>query len=269
MKTKKLFSLFSSLAVCSFICGLAACTCPASAEKVPASKDAVKKAPAKKAACPKKATCPKKAPAKKAPIKKNVIKETPLKVHYAMEKRGDFRATFLRDFKYVKYVDGGVKGKCFQVKVPKDHRYNGFAIHSGARQYTTFPGTIKISAMVKGKGKCSLGFIVYNRKYKIYWITTAPGSSSRREEINSPDKWVKKEFIFKPSMQNVKEITGFLACSGVAPGSELYFDDIRTEIIPHPQKAALARKFPHISEAEAKAKYHKPRKKAPAKTKAK
>lgn len=207
---------------------------------------AVKKAPAPAkpvAKAVKKAPAPAKPVAKTvkkaAPQKTKVLKETPLKVHYAMEKRSDFRATFVRDFKNVEYVDGGVTGKCFHVKVPQNHPKKGFAVHSGARQYTIFPGTICIKAKVKGKGRFTLGFILYNRNYRIYWITKAPGSFSKAVEIDT-DSWVEKSFVFQPSMENVKEITGFLTAVSVRQGSDIYLDDIRTEITHHPSRPVNA-----------------------------
>lgn len=183
------------------------------------------------------------------------MKETPLEHYYAMENKSDFRATFLRDFKYVEYVNCGVTGQCLHVKVPADHPHKGFAVHTGKRQYAFFPGVVTISAKFKGKGRCTLGFILYNRMYRIYWITKAPFASSKGMVIDSPNAWVEKKFTFKPAMGDVKEITGFLPYSVVSAGSDVYIDDVRTRIIPHPDKAAFVKNFPHISEAQARAEW--------------
>ena len=87
------------------------------------------------------------------------------------------------------------------------------------------------------QGKCGgIGFIVYNRQGKIYWITKAPGSSSPPFSIHS-DRWEKKYFLFRPSEENVQEITGFLTMVSLSPGSEIYMDDIWTKIIERPAAA--------------------------------
>lgn len=154
---------------------------------------------------------------------------------YPMEKDSDFRATFKRDFDKVCYVPNGVTGRCFKAVVPADSG-KGFTVHSGNRQYTRFPVELHVSGMFKGKGTFTIGFIVYNRQGKIYWITKAPGSSSPPFSIHS-DRWEKKYFLFRPSEENVQEITGFLTMVSLSPGSEIYMDDIRTRIMERPAAA--------------------------------
>ena len=154
---------------------------------------------------------------------------------YSMEKNSDFRATFQRDFNKVSYVPGGVTGRCFKAVVPADSK-KGYAVHSVSRQYTNCPVELHVSGMFKGKGTFSIGFIVYNRQGKIYWITKAPGSYSPRFTIDS-DQWEKKSFVFRPSEENVREITGFLTMVSLSPGSEIYMDDIRTKIVERPVTA--------------------------------
>ena len=165
---------------------------------------------------------------------------------YSMEKNTDFRATFKQDFDKVSYVPGGVTGRCFKAVVLANAK-KGYAVHSGNRQYTNFPEELHVSGMFKGKGTFAIGFIVYNRKGKIYWITKAPGSYSSHFTINS-DKWEKKSFIFRPSEENVREITGFLTMVSLSPGAEIYMDDIRTKIVERPAPASAIQVVPIVKQ---------------------
>ena len=165
---------------------------------------------------------------------------------YSMEKNTDFRATFIQDFDKVSYVPGGVTGRCFKAVVLANAK-KGYAVHSGNRQYTNFPEELHVSGMFKGKGTFAIGFIVYNRKGKIYWITKAPGSYSSHFTINS-DKWETKSFIFRPSEENVREITGFLTAVFLSPDSEIYMDDIRTKIVERSIPASAIQVVPIVKQ---------------------
>ena len=146
---------------------------------------------------------------------------------YTMEKKGEFRATFSRDFSRTSFQDGGVTGKCFKAILPEGGKV--YAVHSHDRQKAENVKGLYISGFFKGKGCFRMGFILYGKDNKIFWLP-APGVYSPAKQINT-EKWEKHSFTLLPPENHAKNITGFLTAVVLLPGTELFMDDIQTKII--------------------------------------
>ena len=146
---------------------------------------------------------------------------------YTMERNGEFRATFSRDFSRTSFQDGGVSGKCFKAILPEGGKV--YAVHSHDRQKAENVKGLYISGFFKGKGRFRMGFILYGKDNKIFWLP-APGVYSPAKQINT-EKWEKHSFTLLPPENHAKNITGFLTAVVLLPGTELFMDDIQTKII--------------------------------------
>ena len=151
---------------------------------------------------------------------------------YTMEKKGEFRATFSRDFSNTSFQSGGVTGNCFKAVLPEGGKV--YAVHSHDRQKAENVKGLYISGFFKGKGSFRIGFILYGKDNKIFWLP-APGVYSPVMQIHT-EKWEKRSFTLLPPADHAENITGFLTAVVLQPGTELYMDDIQTKIITNNSK---------------------------------
>lgn len=151
---------------------------------------------------------------------------------YTMESKGEFRATFSRDFSKTSFQNGGVTGKCFKAVLPEGGKV--YAVHSHDRQKAENVKGLHISGFFKGKGSFRIGFILYGKDNKIFWLP-APGVYSPVMQIDTA-KWEKRSFTLLPPEDHAKNITGFLTAVVLQPGTELFMDDIQTKIISNNSK---------------------------------
>lgn len=167
---------------------------------------------------------------------------------YTMEGKNTLRATFTRDAKKVTSVKG-FKGKGVRVITPAKEK--GFTVHT-APQFTEYPKEITIKGKVKGKGSFHFGFIVYDRKPRIYWITTGTGSFSKAFQVNS-DKFQEFSYTYRPMEPDVKKITRFLTSVSVRPGSDIVIDEVTTKIVenPRPVNTGSFKVIPYVKKVPA------------------
>lgn len=151
---------------------------------------------------------------------------------FTMEKAGEFRATFQRDFAKTSFIAPGVSGKCFKAILPAGEKI--YAVHSLLKQKAENVRSLYISGYFKGRGSFRIGFILYGKDHKIFWLP-APGVYSPVIKLDT-QKWEKHSFTLEVPEKYAENITGFLTAIVLLPGTELYMDDIQTKIINNTEK---------------------------------
>ncbi|MBO4303434.1 MAG: hypothetical protein J6A21_02500 [Lentisphaeria bacterium] len=151
---------------------------------------------------------------------------------FSMEKNGEFRATFQRDFSKTSFVPGGVSGRCFKAVLPEGGKI--YAVHSALKQKAEDVNELDFSGFFKGKGSFRIGFILYGEDGKIFWLP-APGVYSPVMKIDS-ETWEKRSFVLRPEEKHARRITGFLTAVVLLPGTELCMDEIHTKIVKRERK---------------------------------
>jgi hypothetical protein len=123
----------------------------------------------------------------------------------------------------VKQVDGGRSGQCLEVKTsekPVVFREREFIPLADGKD------TVRIVLYVKGKGSFSIVMPVYNKDNK---GVSAKGVPCETVTVNSPDEWLKKEFVFSPASQDnnpENAVAKYFIMVKTFPGGSLRYDDI-------------------------------------------
>ena len=123
--------------------------------------------------------------------------------------------------------EGGRSGQCFKLSLPADSK-NNITFHSRNQiKVESSSDKVKVTMWMKGKGSGFFGFLCYKLDKKIFYPKTMSKFS-----LDSA-KWKKLEFEYTPVPGSLyaNNIGFALPAISLAPGSEIFVDDITLEFI--------------------------------------
>lgn len=146
------------------------------------------------------------------------------------ESKYEWRTADPKDQEFILWEDGGVSGRCFRMTCPAEREY--LLCHTWSQPQIPVASPqdrVKMTIFLKGKGSGKFGFLARNENHGGLSIS----ETMEDFEVNSPDKWVKREFVFYPEVgPGYQEKCRFLLpVVRLQSGGNIQMDDFTFEFV--------------------------------------